>query len=216
MGEGHVKHGHSRRGKRSRLNRIWLNMRSRCTNPKMTCYNRYGGRGISVCSEWDSFQAFHDWAMSHGYADDLTIERKDTDGNYCPDNCEWITRLENSKRSHVYGKLHGTRNLRVDAKIVSEIKTKYLNGVTQPQLCAEYGFHSSYLSGIITEKNWSEVEPRTNYKPRILTKLNAEQVREIRLRGANGERFCDLAKEFQVDPSTISVICSGKSRKTIA
>lgn len=80
----------------TRLYHIWSGMRARCGNP--TCerdYLNYKGRGISVCKEWnESFQTFYDWAMSHGYRDDLTIDRINNDGNYEPSNCRWATHKE--------------------------------------------------------------------------------------------------------------------------
>lgn len=79
----------------SRLYRIWNSMTQRCVNPNTISYPRYGGRGIEVCEEWrKSFVNFRDWAMTHGYADDLTIDRKDNDGKYCQENCRWATAKE--------------------------------------------------------------------------------------------------------------------------
>ncbi len=63
----------------------------------------YGGRGITICDEWRAFAGFQAWAMTSGYRDDLTIERKDVDGGYCPDNCEWIllpAQAENRQDTH--------------------------------------------------------------------------------------------------------------------
>lgn len=73
----------------SRLHQCWKNMRMRCLNPNGDDYENYGGRGITVCAEWDDFACFRDWALKHGYKDDLTIERLDVDGNYEPSNCIW-------------------------------------------------------------------------------------------------------------------------------
>lgn len=76
----------------TRLYSEWCNMKARCNNPRNIMYKNYGGRGIKVCEEWRKFENFMEWAISHGYTDELTIERKNVNGNYEPSNCEWIPR----------------------------------------------------------------------------------------------------------------------------
>lgn len=90
-------------GKRNtRLYTIWDNMKRRCGNESATEYENYGGRGIFVDDIWiNDFQAFYDWSMANGYADDLTIDRIDNDKGYSPDNCKWSTISEQSKNKRV-------------------------------------------------------------------------------------------------------------------
>ena len=74
---------------KTRLYNIWTLMKGRCFNEKSSGYKNYGARGITVCDEWLKFENFYEWAMNNGYREDLTIERKNNDGNYEPSNCKW-------------------------------------------------------------------------------------------------------------------------------
>lgn len=77
---------------------VWNAMKQRCRNPRCKLWPHYGGRGIGVCPEWlapNGFYAFQDWALGAGWAEGLTLDRTDNDGDYTPANCRFVTRAEN-------------------------------------------------------------------------------------------------------------------------
>jgi hypothetical protein len=105
---------------RTRIYRVWSGMIGRCKNSNNKDYKNYGGRGISICDEWLDFMNFEAWAMKNGYADELTIDRIDVNGNYEPSNCRWIPISEQQKnrRSSVLVEHNGeTHCLKEWAKI---------------------------------------------------------------------------------------------------
>ena len=100
----HKKHFESGKG-RTRLYNIWVGMRQRCRDPHIKDYAHYGARGIKVCSEWDDYLMFKEWAINNGYSDNLSIDRIDINGDYEPSNCRWATYKEqanNTTRSRYF------------------------------------------------------------------------------------------------------------------
>jgi hypothetical protein len=103
---------------------VWRDMRRRCSNPKADSWHRYGGRGIKVCDAWENdYDNFFEWAIDNGYKEGLSIERKDFNGNYEPDNCTWITMYEQ----------HSNESRNVFIEHNGEVKT-------MAQWCREIGF----------------------------------------------------------------------------
>ena len=91
---------HGQKG--TKLYNTWRGMRNRTRNKSHRQYKDYGGRGIKVCDEWNSFENFYKWAMENGYKEGLSIDRINNDKDYCPENCKFSTRIEqaNNKRNN--------------------------------------------------------------------------------------------------------------------
>lgn len=96
----------------TRLYSIWRGIKSRCLNPNEPGYRLYGGRGITVCPEWLDGETFFKWALSHGYEDNLTIDRIDCNKGYSPDNCRWITNDEQqrNRRNNIVIEYNGEKH----------------------------------------------------------------------------------------------------------
>ena len=136
----------------NRLNRIHSSMKYRCNNPNLPNYRKYGGRGIIVCAEWldteivitpkgrfsKGWLAFRSWAMSNGYADNLTLDRIDVNGNYEPSNCRWVSM-----------KVQGN-NRRNNTSITYKGQTK-----TLAQWCDELDLCYNKTYKRIFHRNWS-------------------------------------------------------------
>ena len=87
----------------SRIYNIWCGIKDRCENSNYHNYNDYGGRGIKICEDWRrDFVKFYEWAVKNGYKSDLTIDRINVNGDYCPENCRWVSMKvqENNKRNN--------------------------------------------------------------------------------------------------------------------
>lgn len=96
----HINHNHGDDHGQTgtRLYRIWQSMKNRCYRPQQDSYKYYGAKGIKVCSEWHKFLSFYEWALANGYTENLTIDRKDSEGDYEPANCRWVTMRAQNRR----------------------------------------------------------------------------------------------------------------------
>ena len=134
-----------------RLYYILSGMKARCNNPNNKDYKSYGARGIKVCDEWNNdYTSFKQWALSNGYQDDLTIERIDVNGNYCPENCKWIPHGEQpmNTRANFHVMYHG-------------------KDYVFAQLCKEKGIKYYPTYNRINVHGWS-VEDAVDYKPLLI------------------------------------------------
>lgn len=129
------------------LYRKWGGMKTRIYNKKEPRYHRYGGRGIKICEEWDNnFKSFYDWAISNGWEKGLTLDRIDNDGNYCPENCQWITMYENTIKDSL--KFKPTEYQKESIRSLY-LKTKF----TVTHIAKMFKTHNTRISDILKEGN---------------------------------------------------------------
>ena len=90
MEQGDILHGLSEHP----VYRRWKALKRRCVDPAKR--RSYLDKGITVCDEWtESFLRFFEWSLRNGFSPELELDRIDNDGNYCPENCRWVTHKEN-------------------------------------------------------------------------------------------------------------------------
>ena len=193
----------------TRLHNIWRGMRDRCYRTTHDSYMYYGGRGITICPDWlDSFSAFQRWALATGYRSDKSIDRKDGNKNYEPDNCRWSTDKQQANNKGV-----ATSHLMVafDGKTVNLLEASRLSGVGYTTLVRRY--KKGLTGAALFKTNWykrnavkEEAVKQMKNGNAKLTKELVDQVKSSPLSGLKA------AKLYQVSPALISMIRSGQRR----
>jgi hypothetical protein len=134
----HETHGQAK-GNQTRIYKIYHGIKNRCLKEREPSYKKYGAKGITICDEWkNSFEAFYEWAISNGYADNLSIDRIDGTKGYSPDNCRWASfevQNNNTSRNHL---------------ITYNGKTQ-----TMAQWAEEIGINYNKLSARLNRSKWS-------------------------------------------------------------
>lgn len=129
---------------------VWKDMKKRCTNPRCKLWADYGGRGITLCDEWQSSKAFIEWAEAHGWKPGLEIERRDNDRGYSPDNSIFATRS---------AQMRNTRRTVLAAQDVARIKRLLREGVRAAAIASMFEVSGAVISNIKLGKNWGDVPP---------------------------------------------------------
>lgn len=172
----------------TKLYRKHLSMIERCYKKYNKSYKDYGGRGIKVCDEWigeNGFLNFYKWAMENGYEGGLTIERKDTNGNYEPSNCCWVSNREQQ------------RNKRNNVKFIRNGEV-----ILETDLAKEIGIGESAIIDRI--KRGKDV-----FAPKYV-----HEKLVMRDDGTIYESVRKAAQANSVGESSISRVCNGKRERT--
>ena len=166
----------------------YRSMLDRCYNENNNSYKEYGGRGIKVCSEWQGrkgFLSFYDWALKNGYKVGLTIERKDVNGDYCPENCCFVTNEEQqrNKRNNVIFEKDGEKYLETD-------------------LAKELGVRESTIRDRVL-RGKDVFAPKFERKKKV-----------VRDDGVIYESIREAAKANGVHESKVGAVCRGERKRT--
>lgn len=139
-------HGHSD----ERLYSIWLGLKGRCNNRNNHKYQRYGGRGISVCDEWYDYSVFRSWSLENGYEESLQIDRVDNDGDYSPSNCRFVPLVDNIRNSTV---------AKLTVEDVAEIKLRIEQKENRESIASDFSVKRCTIDDIAGRRTWKDVEP---------------------------------------------------------
>ena len=143
-------HGNTIHGEaKTRLYKLWKNIKTRCYNKNRKQYKDYGGRGIIICPEWtNDYTVFKDWALSNGYTEGLQINRINNNGNYEPSNCNFVTRLENNRNQ---------RKTKLTLGIANEIRRLHKTGnYLLRELAEKYNISCGNVHDVLSNRIWKK------------------------------------------------------------
>lgn len=130
------------------LYRLLWGARSRCEAKNHPAYPYYGGRGITVCDEWKNDPAsFMVWALTHGYAKGLDLDRIDNDGPYAPWNCQFISHAKNMRKK---------RQVLCDERMARAVKAALARGQSSKAIAGAYGLTYTIVWQIKTGRTWKD------------------------------------------------------------
>lgn len=130
-----------------RLYKVWLQIKQRCYNEDSPAYHNYGGRGIKMCVTWkNNFLPFYNWAIKHGYARKLVIDRKNVNGNYAGRNCRWVTYKESGRN----------RRDTLGNKKVKIVKQMLSAGIPHRKIAKNFGVTKSCITNINTGRSYRD------------------------------------------------------------
>lgn len=140
---------------RNRLFPVWHAMHDRCTNQNSKRFHRYGGRGVTVCAEWSTFDAFMEWATPR-WQPGLQIDRERNHEGYSPDNCRFVTCVVNNQNRDF---------VKLNPDKVATIKRRILDGARPGPITKEFGVSSCLITNIAAGRKWKNVPPAPETVP---------------------------------------------------
>ena len=131
----------------TKLHSRWKTMRQRCQNPNAHNYKWYGGKGIKITPEWDDYRVFYKWAVDNGWCEGLELDRIDSNDDYKPSNCEFVTHTENIRRSSA---------TRLTEDDVLDIRNIYMliDNIKSAEVAKAYNISQCHVRSIVTNKLW--------------------------------------------------------------
>lgn len=145
-------------GRPTQLYSRWMSMNGRCRDSGHTTHRFYGGKGVRVCEAWRaSFDAFRIWALSAGFKKDLSLDRIDSDQDYCPDNCQWIPLNENRTKKKTHRGSDHYKAILTDTIVLNAHKMSR-EGWKNADIARFFGVSPKTIGGALSGRNWKHIK----------------------------------------------------------